>query len=395
MSKRIFFSVGEPSGDQHAACLIRELHRRVPDLVCEGFTGPLMEQEGCHSLFRLTNLAVMGFLKVVPLLLQFYRLVQLADRWMHEHRPDAVILIDFPGFNWWIARKAKRLGIPVIYYLPPQLWAWAPWRIRRIKRNVDEVICGLGFERDWYSERGVPVTFVGHPFFDEVAGKELDQTFLQKWASNRHRVVGILPGSRTAEVTKNFPAMLEVIRRLHILHPDVTFLVANYRESHRTMCEAWIAESPQPLPVVCTTDKTSEIIQCAECVLMVSGSVSLEIMARGTPAVVLYRGNVGIYLLAKLLLTCKYMSLPNLMVDREIMPEFPFVRRLDYHAGRMANILDGWLVDELARRQVVEQMLQLKHRYGKTGATVRTAEVILNRLGLVDHDSLIPAKRAA
>ncbi|MEX1233002.1 MAG: lipid-A-disaccharide synthase [Planctomycetaceae bacterium] len=395
MSHRVFFSVGEPSGDQHAACLIRELHRRVPDLQCEGFTGPQMEQAGCRSLFRLTNLAVMGFLQVFPLILQFYRLVQQADAWLREHRPDAVVLIDFPGFNWWVARKAKRLGIPVVYYLPPQLWAWAPWRIKRIKRNVDEVISGLGFERDWYAERGVPVTYVGHPFFDEVAGKELDQAFLQKWSPSRHRVVGILPGSRTQEVTRNFPAMLEVMRRLHILHPDVTFLVANYRESHRTMCEAWIAEMPQPLPIVCLTDHTSEIIQSAECVLMVSGSVSLEILARGTPAVVLYRGNFGVYLLAKLLLTCNYMSLPNLMAGRDIMPEFPFVRRLDYHAGRMTDVIDGWLVDELARQRVVEQMLQLKHRYGKTGATARTAEVILQRLGLGDRDSSAPAKRAA
>lgn len=395
MAKRIFFSVGEPSGDQHAAHLIRELHRRVPHLVCEGFTGPQMEAEGCRSLYRLTNLAVMGFLAVFPLLWQFYRLVKHAEAFLREHRPDAVVLIDFPGFNWWIARKAKRLGIPVIYYLPPQLWAWAPWRIRRVKRNVDEVISGLGFERDWYAEHGVPVTYVGHPFFDEVAGTELDQAFLQQWSPNRHRIVGILPGSRTQEVKRNFPVMLEVVRRLHILHPDVTFLVANYKESHRTMCEAMIAELSQPLPIVCETGRTSEIIQNAECVLMVSGSISLEILARGTPAVVMYRGSYSVYLPAKCLIMCKYFSLPNLMAGREILPEFLFVGRVAHHVNRMTNVLDLWLVDELARQRVVEQLLQLKLRYGKTGATVRTAEAILQHIGVSETDSSVSARRAA
>ncbi|MFN0196465.1 MAG: lipid-A-disaccharide synthase [Planctomycetaceae bacterium] len=395
MSKRVFFSVGEPSGDQHAAVLIREMRRRVPGLVCEGFTGPLMEEQGCRSIFRLTNLAVMGFLKVIPLILQFFRLVKQAECWFAEHRPDAVVLVDFPGFNWWIARKAKKAGIPVIYYLPPQLWAWAPWRIKRVKRYVDEVISGLSFERDWYASRGVSVSFVGHPFFDEVAGTELDQGFLQRWSPRQHRIVGILPGSRTQEVTRNFPAMIEVMKRVQAEHPDVTFLVANYRESHREICEMMLFQQSMPLPVACIVGKTSEIIQNAQCVLMVSGSVSLEIMARGTPAIVMYRGSLGTYLLAKALLTCKFMSLPNLMANRAVLPEFPFVRRVDFHADNMAEILNRWLDSNHDRQSAVEDLLQLKQRYGKTGATARTAELILRRIGLGDTATGGLQRRAA
>src|SRR5690242_1060871 len=132
----IFFSAGEPSGDLHAAKLVSELKREVPGLECSGFGGPLMESAGCRLLYRLTDLAVMGILPVIPLLVKFIGLISQARRSFEAHKPDAVVLVDFPGFNWWIARHAKRLGIPVFYYLPPQLWAWAPWRVKRMRKFV-------------------------------------------------------------------------------------------------------------------------------------------------------------------------------------------------------------------------------------------------------------------
>src|SRR5688572_23081816 len=141
----IFFSAGEASGDQHGAHLMRELRRRCPQARFTGFGGPLMEQAGLASLHRLTDLAVIGVWAVLPLLWTFFKLVRRAGEYLDEHRPDAVILIDFPGFNWWIARKAKRAGVQVIYYMPPQLWAWAPWRIRKVRRYVDHVLAALPF----------------------------------------------------------------------------------------------------------------------------------------------------------------------------------------------------------------------------------------------------------
>ncbi|MBM4076936.1 MAG: lipid-A-disaccharide synthase, partial [Planctomycetes bacterium] len=232
----IFFSVGEPSGDQHAAHLIAELKRRQPGIRASGFGGPLMDREGCHLLFPLTTMAVMGFFQVIPLIWKFLKLVRMADEYFQRHRPDLVVLVDFPGFNWWIARKAKAAGIPVVYYLPPQLWAWAPWRIRRVRKNVDLVLSGLTFETEWYAERNIPVLYVGHPFFDEVNEYPLDKSFEREWTSDTAPTVALLPGSRGQEVTRNWPLILNAVRQLHAQFPQVNFLVANYKESQRQFC---------------------------------------------------------------------------------------------------------------------------------------------------------------
>ena len=163
---KIFFSVGEPSGDLHGANLIRQLRARRDDLELVGYGGPLMAEAGCHLHEDLTRLAVMWFVRVLINLHKFAALVSRADRYFRHQRPDAVVLIDYPGFNWWIARRAKVHGIPVFYYGTPQLWAWAGWRVKKMRRYVDHVLCKLPFEVDWYRQRACNATYVGHPYFD-------------------------------------------------------------------------------------------------------------------------------------------------------------------------------------------------------------------------------------
>ena len=199
----IFFSVGEPSGDLHGANLIRQLQARRPGLKAVGYGGPKMAEAGCQLHADLTALAVMWFARVLVNLHKFWDLGSRADRYFRHHRPDAVVLIDYPGFNWWIARRAKAHGIPVFYYTPPQIWAWARWRVKKMRRLVDHVLCSLPFEEAWLREHGCQATFVGHPFFDEVRRYAYDEQFLAEHQNRPGPLVAILPGSRTQEVTHN------------------------------------------------------------------------------------------------------------------------------------------------------------------------------------------------
>ncbi len=377
----VFFSAGEPSGDQHAAHLIAELRRRRTDLRVSGFGGPLMEQAGCHLLYPLTTLAVIGIFRVLPLLWTFYKLVQQADDYLQRHKPDVVVLVDFPGFNWWIARKAKAAGIPVVYYLPPQLWAWAPWRIKKVHRFVDLVLSGLTFETEWYARRDVKVQYVGHPFFDEIAERPLDEAFVREWTSSSQPVVALLPGSRHQEVTRNWPLMVAAVRRLTAKHPEAQFLVANYKESQRQHCREVLEQSGEALPISFFVGKTPEIIALAQCAIMVSGSVSLEFLARGTPATVVYSVSRLTYLIGKLLVHVKSLTLPNLIAGRTILPEHLCVSNPQLAVDKMTADIDRWLSDEPARLQTRNELLTLKNEVFQTGASGRVAAILLDRYG--------------
>ena len=381
---RIFFSVGEPSGDQHAAHLIGELKRRVPGFEAVGLGGPLMAARGCRLLFRMTDLAVMGLFRILPMLRTFWRLHRQAVRSLDESRPDAVVLVDFPGFNWHVARAAKKRAIPVFYYMPPQLWAWAPWRIKKVRKYVDHVLSGLPFERDWYADRSVPVTYVGHPFFDEVADHPLDERFLaeRRPEAAGTRTVGVLPGSRQNELNRNWPAQLQVMRNVAALHPEVTFRIACYKEQHRDFLRAGYERFGAKLPIEFCVGKTPEVIELADCCLMVSGSVSLELLARRTPAVVIYKGGPLAAALAKRVLTCKYITLPNLIADRLVVPEFYYSGSDAPTVAAITRLLDGWLSNPIALDAKRREMAALAAVAGTTGATARTAEAILSELGI-------------
>jgi lipid-A-disaccharide synthase len=391
----IFFSVGEPSGDLHAAKLVAELKRRVPALEFSGFGGPLLEKAGCRLLFRLTDLAVMGFLPVVPLIFKFIRLARQARRYLEERRPAAVILVDFPGFNWWIARAAKKLGIPVFYYLPPQLWAWAPWRVRRVQKFVDHVLSCLPFEVEWYARHNVAAEFVGHPFFDEVAARPLNAAFLLEHSAAGDKAgtpcgptLAVLPGSRNHEISDNFEIQIRVMKQLHRRVAGARFLVACYKECQLERCRRLLAARAPELPVSLHVGKTSEIIELAEVCLMVSGSVSLEVLARKKPAVVVYRINRAFYWWCKVMITCKFFSLPNLIAGRHVMPEFAPVDHPEQAIATMTDILHRWLTDEeeYSRQQAV--LARLRDEVATPGATANAARAILARLPGVDAAAL-------
>ena len=318
---RIFFSVGGPSGDVHGGNLIAALNRIRPGIEYVGFGGDRMDRAGCRHLFPLCNHAVMGFSRVLTALPQFMSLVSRADRYFRHHRPDAVVLIDFPGFNWWIARRAHFHGIPVFYFVPPQIWAWANWRVSKMRRFVDHVLCSLPFEAPWFRERGVRAEYVGHPFFDELPRQELDADFLDEQRQHGGAIIGILPGSRTQEVEMNFGTQLQAAATIHAARPDTRFLVACYKESQQKIVEQMRRAQPA-LPMQSFVHRTPEIIEASKACIAVSGSVSLELLYRVRPTVIVYRmGRVAEFVRPRVLKS-KYITLVNLLADKMLFPEF-------------------------------------------------------------------------
>ena len=378
--KTIFFSAGEPSGDQHAARLIEAMSRLRPELRFRGFGGPEMRAFGCRLDYELTQLAVVGLVEVLPKLRQFFKVADLASAAFASGRCDAVVLIDFPGFNWHIAKRAKKLGIPVYYYLPPQLWAWGSWRVKKVRKYVDHVLSVLPFEHQWYASQGINSTYVGHPFFDSVAEKELDQRTTARLNEFKHqgrRLVAVLPGSRGAEVTNNWPIMLESIRRLAKSHPDAQFLVAGYKDSQCLWCRSQLTSADQDLPLEFYTGRTSEIIEAADCGLMVSGSVSLELMARNTPAAVIYRVGRILYTVGRVLVRIPSFTLPNLIAGESVFPEIASVGNPEPAVRFLHDEVSKMLDDQAYAAQLQFKLAELSKRYAKPGATTRTAQEIL------------------
>ncbi len=376
---RMFISAGEPSGDLHAANLIEALRARLPEAEFVGFGGPRMSEAGAKLLYPLVNLAIMWFLNVFLNIVTFIRLICRADRYFRDQKPDAVVLIDYPGLHWWIAKRAKARAIPVIYYVPPQLWAWAGWRVEKVKRTVDLVLCSLPFEPDWYKARGYShAEYVGHPFFDELAERELDEAFMAEVNANAHHgpLVAILPGSRTQELTRNLPIMIRAAAKLARQRPATRFAVACLHERHRALAEQIIkanthgVENQAAPRIDVFAARTAELIRIADVAWAVSGSVSLELMVEALPTVILYKLNRFDLWIARPFIKAKYITLVNLLADKELMPEYLTVRDV---SDELAGWARTWLDDPIARARATANLAALRHQAARPGASHRAA----------------------
>jgi lipid-A-disaccharide synthase len=375
---RIFISAGEPSGDLHAANLIRSLRNRWPETEFVGFGGPRMREAGAELLYPLVELAVMWFVRVLLNLHKFIRLLFQAQRYFRDHKPDAVILIDYPGFNWMVAKRAKALGIPVFYYVPPQIWAWAGWRVKKVRKYVDHVLCSLPFEPAWYHARSVSgAVYVGHPYFDELAERPLDGAFLAGQRGRGGPVVALLPGSRTQEVTRNFPIMLRAAEKLVRQRPDTRFVVACLHERHRALVEELVAAAGIKLPLEVHAARTPELIRLADVAWAVSGSVGLELMTEALPSVVLYKVKPFDLWVARKFITAKYVSLVNLLADAELMPEY---LTGDDVSSELAEWAQKWLDDPAERAKTSAALAELRDRVAVPGASDRAADRIIAAL---------------
>jgi lipid-A-disaccharide synthase len=391
---KIFFSAGEPSGDLHGANLIRELRKRRPQIECVGFGGPKMHEVGCNLLADLTLLAVMWFFRAILNFHKFVHLLNRSDRYFERERPDAVVLIDYPGFNWWIARRAKRHGIPVFYYAPPQLWAWGGWRVKKVRRFVDHVLCSLPFETEWFRERGCRATFVGHPYFDEVRQQELDQAFIAEMRARPGPLVTILPGSRTQEVTSNLRWFLKAAESVRARVPRVRLAIAAFKPHHAEYAKNLAAQSGLAVDVF--VGRTPELIHLADCCMACSGSVSLELLYHKKPTVILYWITRFAYRVQTYFRKVQYITLVNLLTAKELFPAkvtpydpkepgaervlFPEYLTWEDKSLAIAGHVVRWLVDDNRREGVVAELAKLKARVAHGGASSTAAELILAEL---------------
>jgi lipid-A-disaccharide synthase len=391
---KIFFSVGEPSGDLHGSNLIRALRNERPDIQCVGYGGPKMAAAGCQLHADLTALAVMWLFRVLLNFHKFVRLLNQADRYFTSQRPDAVVLIDYPGFNWWIARRAKRHGIPVFYYAPPQIWAWGSWRVNKMRRFVDHVLCSLPFEETWFRDRGCRATFVGHPYFDEVRSQQLNASFLQSMQGKAGPLVTILPGSRTQEVTSNLPSFIKAAESLRLRVRGVRFAIASFKPHHADYARRLVTESGLPIDVF--VGRTPELIHLADCCMACSGSVSLELLYQKKPTVILYSVTRLAYWVQGFFRRVRYITLVNLLNARHVFaprckdhettdPDadrvlFPEYLTWEDKSAAIAGQITRWLMDDNRREGLIAELAKLKARVAHGGASCTAARYIVFEL---------------
>jgi lipid-A-disaccharide synthase len=372
---RVFVSAGEPSGDLHGANLIRSLRALRPGLQFCGFGGERMTAAGCELIYPLVDDAVVGLIRVVKSFPHFAAILRRADRFFRQEKPDALVMIDFPGFHWWLAKRARQHGIPVIYFVPPQLWAWGSWRVKKMRERVDRALCTLPFEEAWFRERGVPAQYIGHPYFDELREQRLDAAFLAEEQFRPGPVIALLPGSRNSELTHNLDSLLRSAALIHGQRPDTRFLVACLREQHRQRVEERLRGCN--LPIEAHAGRTPEIIHRAHSCIAVSGSVGLELLYHGKPSVVTYREHWSGILFARMVINCRYISLVNLLAGKELYPEYLSSK---CEAEPMAGHVLRWLNDDAAYHGVCAELAALREKIAVPGACGRAAKCVLEML---------------
>ncbi len=355
---RLFVVAGEASGDLHGANLLRAIKAINPKCEFEGFGGERMAAEGMTVLRGLDHLAFMGFVEVVRNLGTVMRNFSIAKQAMKERRPDALLLIDYPGFNLRLAKWAKLRGIPVIYYIAPQVWAWKESRVKAMKVNIDRLLVILPFEQEYFASHGMEAHFVGHPLLDEIR--------VQPSESSERKVIALLPGSRTQEVKRMLPAMLAIRDRL----PEYRFLIGKAPGLYERLYTDIIGHSDAGL----FTQGTQALLAMSDAALVTSGTATLETALAGVPQLVCYRGNAFSVLLARRLIKVPYIALVNLILNREAVRE---LIQDDLEPDNLAAELSKLLRQ---RHQALDIQREVIGKLGGAGASARAAEIIVGFL---------------
>jgi lipid-A-disaccharide synthase len=311
---------GELSGEIHGTHLINKIREEVPDIEFSGIGSKRLGDAGVHVIYDYRSISLMGINEVFLKLRHIWTALRRIRKHIREVRPSLVILVDFPGFNMKVARIAKEYGVPVVYFIPPQIWAWHKERIKKIKKSVDKVICILPFEKKYYDEEWIDTTYVGHPFANTAKPTLTKEEFYTRFDIRPGvPVITIMPGSREKEVEKHMPVLIETMGKMNVRLEKMKILLPLAESIDRRKLEA-LNESK--IPVTYLEGLSYDALTYSDVAIIASGSAALEAAMLGTPTIVIYKIPRLSYVLAKLLVKVRFISLPNIVAEREVFPEF-------------------------------------------------------------------------
>ncbi|WP_449389192.1 lipid-A-disaccharide synthase [Chryseobacterium lineare] len=364
---KYYIIAGEASGDLHGSNLMKALKQKDPAADFRFWGGDLMAKQGGKMVKHYRDLAFMGFLEVAMNLRTILNNIKFCKDDIKNNRPDVLILVDYPGFNLRIAKFAKELGIKVVYYISPQLWAWKEGRVEIIKKYVDEMMVILPFEEDFYKKHGVHSHFVGHPLLDAIS--TLEDINVEKFKTenglNEKEIIALLPGSRKQEVEK----MLQMMLSVRSYFEDYQFVIAGAPSLTKDFYETYVDDN-----VHFVSNKTYDLLRCSKAALVTSGTATLETALLNVPEVVCYRGSKISYAIAKRLVkNIKYISLVNLIMNREVVKE---LIQNDLNTNNLVAELKKILETE-KRFEVFRDYELLREKLGGKGASENAAEVII------------------
>ncbi len=363
--KRIFMVAGESSGDLHASNLIRALREADPELVCEGLGGSRMAATGMDLRYDLAGDGIMGFAEVLKHYPSIRRLFLDTVAYLRESPPDCLVLVDYPGFNIRLAKRAHALGIPVVYYISPTVWAWKKRRIHALKRCVGKMLVIFPFEEKIYRDAGMDGVYVGHPLLDHIQDSDLPTE------EEAEMVIGLLPGSRAQEIERLMAPMLDVATGIRARFPGTRFVVPCVNEARAAQVRKLAGDFPLEIRV----DGMYDVLSRARFCLVASGTATLEVTLFGVPMIIVYRVSPVSYWLARMLVHVKYIGIVNILAGRGVVPEYIQDAVTPERILPKALALIG---DTPERKTMLDELAAVRALLGGGGASARAAREILS-----------------
>ena len=379
MMKKVMIVAGEMSGDQHAARLISDLRAARGDVEIFGIGGEALRREGVRIVVDAREMAVVGFFEVLMRYWFFWRVFNRMVDLLGAEKPDALLLVDYPGFNLRLAKKAHALGIPVLYYISPQVWAWHKSRIPAMAKILDLLIVIFPFEVDVFKDTGLKTVFVGHPLVESVKRTLAKPSAELPWPAGGRRVA-ILPGSRRQEIERILPSMLDTAKELHRRDPTTTFLIAAASEESAKLIEAQLAaRSPaERTGIGVVTGQMREVARQARAAMVCSGTATVETALLKCPMIVVYRAAPLTYWLGRKLIQVKWLGMVNLVANRTLCPEFI---QQDARPAAMADALEPLIADTPARQTQLDGLGEVATALEGAGCVHPAGQLVAHALG--------------